>query len=69
MIQYVILLIVPVVLGALIAAAILAFNGLRERSERSRWELGEARSLDRTPFRTDVTHGPTGDREDQRIAS
>lgn len=69
MIQYAILLIVPVVIGALIAAAILAFNGLLERSERSRRELDEAKRLDRTPFRTDVTHGPTADREDQRIAS
>ena len=69
MIEYAILLIVPVVLGGLIAAAFLAFNGLRARSERTRRELDEARRRERTPFRTDVAHGPTVDREDQRIAS
>jgi hypothetical protein len=69
MIQYAILLIVPVIIGTLIAAAILALNGLLDRNERKRRELDEARRLDRAAFRTNLSQSPAVDRTEQRIAS
>jgi len=43
--RYVVILIVPLVVGSLIAVAILLINGLRERRERKDMELREARRL------------------------
>ena len=54
MIRYVVLLIAPLIIGALIAVAVLLINGLRERRERTRRELYEARRLDRAPSSTDL---------------
>src|SRR3989442_6497976 len=44
MTRYAIFLAAPVVVGVLIAVAILLINGLRERHERRRMELREART-------------------------
>src|SRR5207245_10957120 len=43
--RYVVILIVPLVVGSLIAVAILLINGLRARRERKDMELREARRL------------------------
>ena len=48
--RYVVILIMPLVVGCLIAVAILLLNGLRERRERKDMELREAR-LECSPFR------------------
>ena len=67
MIRYVVLLIAPLIIGALIAVAVLLINGLRERRERTRRELYEARRLDREPSSTDLAAAP--EVRDRRIAS
>jgi len=66
---YALLLIAPVIGGVLIAAAILALHGLRERHERMRRELDEARRLDRMPIRAVRAESPSAEHEDRRIAS
>lgn len=65
MTTYAILLVAPVVGGALIAVAVLLFNGLRDHRQRRRAELREARRLDsaRLPARS------APDVKDRRIAS
>jgi hypothetical protein len=68
MIRYVVLLIAPFVIGALIAVAVLLINGLRERRERMRGELGEARWLDRAPSSTDLAARSGPERRDRRNA-
>jgi hypothetical protein len=67
--DHALLLIVPVIGGVLIAAAILALHGLRDRHERMRQELDEARRLDRMPLRTVRVESPSADLEGRRIAS
>ena len=69
MIRYVALLIGPLIIGALIAVAVLLINGLRERRERTRRELYEARRLDREPSSTDLAARSAPEVRDRRIAS
>jgi len=65
MIRYAIVLAAPVVGGVLIAVAIILITELRERRERRRMALREARHLDRAP----ISGGPAPDAKDRRIAS
>jgi hypothetical protein len=69
MIRYVVLLIAPLVIGALIAVAVLLINELRERREQTRGELDEARRLDRAPSSTDLAARSAPEGRDRRIAS
>ena len=69
MIRYVALLIGPLIIGALIAVAVLLINGLRERRERTRRELYEARRLDREPSSTDLAARSAPEVRDRQIAS
>jgi len=69
MIRYVVLLIAPLIIGALIAVAVLLINGLRERRERTRRELYEARRLDREPSSTDLAARSAPEVRDRQIAS
>jgi hypothetical protein len=69
MIRYVVLLIAPFVIGALIAIAVLLINGLRERRERTRSELGEATWLDRAPSSTDRAARSAPEGRDRRMTS
>ena len=62
---YALFLVAPVVTGVLIAVAVLLMNGLRERCERRRMELREARRLDSAP----LSARPGPDVADRRIAS
>src|SRR5437016_8581786 len=65
MIRYAIVLAAPVVGGVLIAVPIILITELRERRQRRRMALREARHLDRAP----VSGGPAPDAKDRRIAS
>ena len=69
MIRYVVLLIAPLIIGALIAVAVLLINGLRERRERTRRELYEARRLDCEPSSTDLAARSAPEVRDRQIAS
>ena len=46
------LLVVPLIVGVLIAVAVLLINGLRERRERNHTALREARRLDNLDYAT-----------------
>ena len=48
--RYVVILIVPLVVGGLIAVAVLLINGLRERRNLKDMELREARRLNSRDF-------------------
>ena len=65
--RYAVLLVVPLIVGILIAVTVLLINGRRERRERRHTALREARRLD---SRDDATFSarPTSDGKDQRIA-
>ena len=65
MFRYAIFLAAPVLGGVLIAVAVILINELRERRERSRMALREARRRDGAP----VSGGPAPDAKDHRIAS
>jgi hypothetical protein len=65
MTRYAIFLVAPVVGGVLIAVAVLLISGLRERRERRRVELREARRLDGAR----LSARPAPDVKDRRIAS
>ena len=69
MIRYVVLLVTPLIVGVLIAVAVLLINALRERRERTRRELYEARRLDRAPSSTDLAARSAPEVGDRRIAS
>jgi hypothetical protein len=69
MIRYVVLLVAPLVIGVLIAVAILFINGLREHRERTHRELYEARRLDRVPSSPDLAARSASKVRDRRIAS
>jgi len=69
MIRYVVILVAPLIVGGLIAVAVLLINGLRERRERTRRELYEARRLDRVPSSTDLAARSAPEVRDRRIAS
>ena len=66
--RYVVLLIVPCVVGSLIAAAVLFINGLRERRERRDMELREARRPNRRDSATLSARSPS-DGKERRKAS
>jgi hypothetical protein len=66
--RYVVILIVPLVVGSLIAVAVLLINGLRERRERRDMELREARRLNSRDVARLSARSPS-DGKDQRIAS
>ena len=66
--RYVVILIVPLVVGSLIAVAILLINGLRARRERKDMELREARRLNTRDFAILSARSPSGGK-DRRIAS
>jgi hypothetical protein len=66
--RYVVILIVPLVVGSLIAVAVLLINGLRERRERRDMELREARRLNSRDVARRSARSPS-DGKDQRIAS
>jgi len=66
--RYVVILIVPLVVGCLIAVAILLINGLREGRERKDMELREARRLDSPDYAT-FSARPASDGKDRRMAS
>lgn len=66
--RYVVILIVPLIVGGLIAVTVLLANGLRERRERRRMALREARRLDSLNYAT-LSARPASDGKDRRIAS
>jgi len=66
--RYVVMLIVPLVVGSLIAVAILLINGLRERRERKDMELREARRLNKRDFAI-LSARSSSEGKDRRIAS
>ena len=69
MIRYGVLLVAPLLIGSLVAIGVLLVNGLRERRERKRRELHEARRLERAPSFTDLATRSERDLKDRRIAS
>ena len=66
--RYVVILSVPLVVGSLIAVAILLINGLRERRERKDMELREARRLNKRDFAI-LSARSSSEGKDRRIAS
>jgi hypothetical protein len=66
--RYVVILIVPLVVGSLIAVAVLLINGLRERRERKHMELRDARRLNKQDFAILSARSPS-EGKDRRIAS
>jgi len=66
--RYVVILIVPLVVGSLIAVAVLLLNELRERRERKDMELREARRLNSRDVARLSARSPS-DGKDRRIAS
>jgi len=66
--RYVVILIMPLVVGCLIAVAILLLNGLRERRERKHMALREARRLNNRDFAILSARSPS-EGKDRRIAS
>jgi len=66
--RYVVILIVPLVVGSLIAVAVLLLNELRERRERKDMELREARRLNSRDVARLPARSPS-DGKDRRIAS
>ena len=66
--RYAAVLAVPLILGFLIAVTILLFSGLRERGQRRRRALREARRLDSLDYVTFSARRTSGDK-DRRIAS
>jgi hypothetical protein len=66
--RYAAVLVVPLIVGTLIAAAVLLINGLRERREQRHAALREARRLD-GPVHATFSAKPTPDDKDRRIAS
>ena len=66
--RYVVILLVPLVIGSVIAIAILLINGLRERRDQRAMELREARHLNNRDFARSSARSPS-DGEDRRIAS
>jgi hypothetical protein len=66
--RYVVILLVPLVIGSLIAIAILLINGLRERRDQRAMELREARRLNSRDFARPSARS-SSDGEGRRIAS
>jgi len=66
--RYAAVLVVPLIIGTLIAVTVLLINGLRERREQRHAALREARRLD-GPVHVTFSAKPTPDDKDRRIAS
>ena len=66
--RYAVVLAMPLILGFLIASTVLLINELRERSQRRRRALREARRLDSLEYAM-FSAGPTSDDKDRRIPS
>jgi hypothetical protein len=66
--RYAAILVVPLVIGILIAVTVLLVNGLRERRDRRHAALREARRLDSQDYAT-FSGRPASDGKDRRIAS
>ena len=66
--RYAAVLVVPLIVGILIAVTVLLINGLRERRERRHTVLGEARRLDGLDYAT-LSARSASDGKDRRIAS
>jgi len=66
--RYVVLLLVPFVVGSVIAVAVLLINGLRERRDLKDMKLREARCLNSRDFATLSARPPSGGK-DRPIAS
>ena len=66
--RYVAVLVVPLIVGILIAVAGLLINELRDRRERRHTVLREARRLDGPDYAT-FSARSAADRKDRRIAS
>jgi hypothetical protein len=66
--RYAAVLVVPLIVGTLIAVTVLLINGLRERREQRHAVLREARRLDDLDCAT-FSAKPTADDKDRRIAS
>jgi len=66
--RYAAVLVVPLIVGTLIAVTVLLINGLRERREQRHAVLREARRLDGPDYAT-FSAKPTPDDKDRRIAS
>jgi hypothetical protein len=66
--RYAAVLVVPLIVGILIAVTLLLINGLRERRERRDTALREARRLDSPDYGTFSTR-PASDGKDRRIES
>jgi hypothetical protein len=65
---YAAVLVVPLIVGILIAVAVLLVNGLRERREQTQWTLRDARRVDSRDHAT-RSAGRSSDDKGQRIAS
>jgi hypothetical protein len=65
---YAAVLVVPLIVGILIAVTLLLINGLRERRERRHTALREARRLDSLDYAT-FSARPASDGKDRRMAS
>ena len=66
--RYVVILTVPLVVGSLIAVAVLLLNELRERRERKDMELRDSRRLNSRDVARLSARSPS-DGKDRRIAS
>ena len=66
--RYAAVLVVPLIVGILIALTVLLINALRERRERRDTALREARRLD-SPDHGTFSGRPASDGKDRRIAS
>lgn len=66
--RYAAVLAMPLIVGFLIAVTVLLINELRERSQRRRTALRQARRLDSLEYETFSARPPSDDK-DRRIAS
>ena len=65
--HYAAVLVVPLIVGVLIAVTVLLINGLRERRERRLTALCEARRLDSLDYAT-FSAKPASDDKGRRVA-
>ena len=66
--RYAAVLVVPLIVGILIAVTVLLIHGLRERRQRRHTVLREARRLDSLDYAT-LSARSASDGKDRRIAS
>jgi len=67
--HYIVILVVPVIVGSVIAVVVLLINGLRERRDQKDMALREARRLNSRDFARLSAGSPLVDGKDRRIAS